>query len=169
MNPGSILVRVVLAYVFVQLLLRLSGKRTIAEATPFDFVLAVILGDLFDDLFWAEVPASQFVVATGALVFTHVLASTGSALSEAFETITEGPRRLLMRNGKPIRKTMRREHLNDHTVEMLLAQQAGLSEERWPEVKDAIIEQSGDPSVVLHEWARPATEEDRERLRAAKT
>ena len=75
MDPLRIVVRVVFAYLFVLALVRASGKRAVKQGDSPSFVLAVIVGDLFDDLFWAEVPASQFVVATGVLVLMHVLAS----------------------------------------------------------------------------------------------
>lgn len=75
MDPLRLIVRVVFAYVFAQALIRASGKRTVKQGDPQSFVLAVILGDLFDDLFWAEVPAAQFVIASGTLVLMHVMAT----------------------------------------------------------------------------------------------
>jgi uncharacterized membrane protein YcaP (DUF421 family) len=74
-DPLRIVVRVVFMWVVMQLLVRLSGKKTVNQGTPFDFALAVILGDLMDDLMWAEVAASQFVVATGVLMLVHSILS----------------------------------------------------------------------------------------------
>jgi uncharacterized membrane protein YcaP (DUF421 family) len=73
MDPLRIALRVVLAYVVLLLLVRVSGKRTARQGSPFDFAVALILGDLFDDAIWAEVAASQFIVACGVLVSVHVL------------------------------------------------------------------------------------------------
>lgn len=81
MNPGSIAIRAAVAYAFTLLAVRLSGKRSIMQATPTDMVLALIIGDLFDDLFWAEVSAAQFVVAVGTLVTMRVLASAATLLT----------------------------------------------------------------------------------------
>jgi uncharacterized membrane protein YcaP (DUF421 family) len=75
MDPLRLVARVVFAYAFAFALMRVSGKRAVKQGDAPSFVLAVILGDMFDDLFWAEVPASQFVVATGTLVLMHVTAS----------------------------------------------------------------------------------------------
>ena len=36
--------------------------------------MLIVIGDMFDDLLWAEVPAAQFVVGLGALVLAHVTA-----------------------------------------------------------------------------------------------
>ena len=75
MDPWRLVVRVLFAYFFALALVRASGKRAVKQGDPQSFVLAVIVGDMFDDLFWAEVSAAQFVVATGTLVLLHVMAS----------------------------------------------------------------------------------------------
>lgn len=61
------------AYLFLLVLLRLVGKRSIRSGSPFDFVLALTIGDLIDDAVWAEVPVAQFVVAATTLVLTKAL------------------------------------------------------------------------------------------------
>lgn len=73
MDLARIVVRVLFAWVFVQALVRLSGKRTVKQADILSFVVAVILGDMFDDLFWAEVGGAEFVAGTATLMVTHVL------------------------------------------------------------------------------------------------
>jgi uncharacterized membrane protein YcaP (DUF421 family) len=71
MDPLRIVVRVVFAYVVLLVLVRASGKRLLRHASPFDFTLSLILGDMVDDLLWADVGASMFVVGTGVLVSVH--------------------------------------------------------------------------------------------------
>ncbi len=164
MEIYKILLRVVFGYIFILILLRLSGKRGVARATSFDFVLALILGDLFDDLFWAEVPASQFVVAAGTLVFLQVLIAVGNRMSESFSRIVGFREEVFMRDGRLIRTAMRREQINERDAEMLLRQPAGIARERWTEVKIARIEHNGRPSVLKHEWANDAQKKDRDIL-----
>ena len=71
MDPLRIAVRAVFAYVMLLALVRISGKRTLKHGTAFDFTIALVLGDMIDDLLWAEVSAAKFVTATGVLVFVH--------------------------------------------------------------------------------------------------
>ena len=73
MDPIRILVRVVFAYVMLLALVRVSGKRTVRQGSPFDFAVALILGDMVDDAIWAEVALSQFAVASGTLMMIHLL------------------------------------------------------------------------------------------------
>jgi uncharacterized membrane protein YcaP (DUF421 family) len=77
MDPLRIAVRAAFAFLVLLLLVRVSGKRTVKQGSPFDFTVALILGDMFDDAVWAEVAMSQFVVACGVLVSVHVLIDYG--------------------------------------------------------------------------------------------
>jgi uncharacterized membrane protein YcaP (DUF421 family) len=61
-------VRALFVFAFLLVMLRLAGKRTIRQASPFDFVFALILGDLIDNAVWAEVPISEFVTAAATLI-----------------------------------------------------------------------------------------------------
>ena len=71
MDPLRILARVLFAYMVLLVLVRVSGKHLVKHASPFDFTLSLILGDMVDDMLWADVTASVFVVGAGVLMFTH--------------------------------------------------------------------------------------------------
>ena len=73
MDPLRIAVRVVVAYALLLALARLSGLRTVKHVSAFDFTIALIVGDMVDDLLWAEVAAAQFVVGAGVLFTVHVV------------------------------------------------------------------------------------------------
>ena len=72
MDPLRIAIRAAFAFLVLLALVRCSGKRTVKQGSPFDFTVALILGDMVDDLVFAEVAASQFAVACGTLVMVHV-------------------------------------------------------------------------------------------------
>jgi uncharacterized membrane protein YcaP (DUF421 family) len=73
MDPVRIVVRVLFVYVVALALIRVSGKRAVKQGDLTSFVVAIILGDMFDDAFWAEVPMSEFVVGAGTLLLMHSL------------------------------------------------------------------------------------------------
>jgi uncharacterized membrane protein YcaP (DUF421 family) len=73
MDPLRIACRAAFAFVFLSAMVRISGKRTIKHGTAFDFVLALIVGDMVDDLVWAEVSASAFITAVGMLFVSSIL------------------------------------------------------------------------------------------------
>lgn len=72
MDLLGLAIRAAATFVFLLVLLRLAGKRTIGQVSPFDFVIALVLGDLVDDAVLAEVPMAQFVTAAGVLVAASV-------------------------------------------------------------------------------------------------
>lgn len=73
MDPLRIAVRVVFIYVFLLVLVRIAGKRSVRHASPFDFTISLIIGDMLDDALWAEVGASVFAVGVGVLMMAHLL------------------------------------------------------------------------------------------------
>ena len=51
----GIILRVSVMYLYALALLRISGKQSVDHLTALDFLITLIIGDLFDDIFWAEV------------------------------------------------------------------------------------------------------------------
>jgi uncharacterized membrane protein YcaP (DUF421 family) len=72
MDVLGIAIRCLIAYLFLLGMLRLAGKRTIQEGTPFDLILAMILGDLVDDPILGDVPVAQFLTAAATLVLAEL-------------------------------------------------------------------------------------------------
>src|SRR5688500_16506665 len=58
--------------VYLLMVVRLAGKRTIGEGTSLDFIVALIIGDMPDDIIWGEVPLAQGLVAIGSVVCLHL-------------------------------------------------------------------------------------------------
>ena len=75
MDPLRLVVRTAFAFAFIFVLLRISGERTVKQGDTTSFVVALVIGDMFDDLIWAEIAALQFVISVGTLVFLHLLVS----------------------------------------------------------------------------------------------
>ena len=71
MDPLRIAARALLGYLFLLVLVRVSGKRTVRQGSMLDFTVALIVGDMVDDLLWAEVNAALFVVGAGMLFLVH--------------------------------------------------------------------------------------------------
>jgi uncharacterized membrane protein YcaP (DUF421 family) len=74
MDLWRIILRALFAYVFALTVMRIAGKRTVSHGDTSSFVVVVVIGDMFDDLLWAEVAAAQFVVGVGTLVLVHLSA-----------------------------------------------------------------------------------------------
>jgi uncharacterized membrane protein YcaP (DUF421 family) len=156
--------RALFVYVVILILLRVSGKRAVSQGTTFDFVLALVLGDLFDDVIWAEVSAAQFVVASGALFLTHLAVSMGCYASDAFSRVVAGEARMFLRAGGLLQPALREEQMNEREAEMLLRHKGGLERRRWVEVESAWVELDGRPGILKRGWAQAPQKPDAARL-----
>jgi uncharacterized membrane protein YcaP (DUF421 family) len=76
MDPLRIVARVAVAFVVLLLFVRLSGKRTVRQGNAFDFTVSLIIGDMIDDMLWAEVNVAEFIVGAGVLWTLHTLIAT---------------------------------------------------------------------------------------------
>jgi uncharacterized membrane protein YcaP (DUF421 family) len=79
MDPARIVVRTLIAYAIALALTRLSGHQTVKQADATTFVVALIIGDMFDDFIWAEVAAAQFIVGVGTLFILQVWLKANTA------------------------------------------------------------------------------------------
>ena len=90
----AILLRLVFLYLFFLLLSRLSGKRfigqgkvsgkdLIVQGAPVDFVVALVVSDLLDDVILAGVPVAQGVVAIGSVMLLHALLAFAAYRNES--------------------------------------------------------------------------------------
>jgi uncharacterized membrane protein YcaP (DUF421 family) len=75
MDLPRLVIRVLFAYLVALVFVRIAGHREIKHVDVHSFIVALIMGDLFDDLFWLEVSAAQFLVALGSLFVLHMAAS----------------------------------------------------------------------------------------------
>jgi uncharacterized membrane protein YcaP (DUF421 family) len=86
MDPLGIAARVLVSYTVLLGLVRASGKRSVRHGTPFDFVIALIVGDMVDDAIWAEVELSRFLVGVVTLFATHWVVEYASYRASASVT-----------------------------------------------------------------------------------
>jgi uncharacterized membrane protein YcaP (DUF421 family) len=165
MQLHAIALRALFAFFFLLIMVRLSGKRTVYQGTPMDFVVALIMGDMIDDLLWAEVSASQFTVGVGMLFIVHVATSMGVFANPALARLIEGVPIAVLHNATLDEAGMRRERINDLEVMEQLRQH---SIEDVRQVQSATAEISGQVSVLQHEWAREAQCQDLEKIKELK-
>ena len=142
----DLVIRAVVAFVFVLLLTRIIGRRELSSMEPFDLILLVVLGDLLQQ----GVTQSDYSL-TGALVVVSVfgLLTVGvSYLSfrvPKLRPVLEGEPIVLVQDGKPIEANLHRERLTLEEVaaEARLQKIDSLEKVRW-----AILETNGAISFI---------------------
>jgi uncharacterized membrane protein YcaP (DUF421 family) len=136
---------------------RLLGKRTIGNFSAFDLIVALMLGEVVDEIIYGDV---RFIQGTVAIVTLSALAAADSWASYRsgwFQALVEGTPTVIVRDGDFVREGMKRERLNDRDVLAMLR----LHDVRdVREVQLATLETDGELSVLLHEWAESPQKAD---------
>ena len=161
MDLGRIAVRALVAYVYLLFVTRASGKRVVHQATPIDFMVALIVGDLVDDVVWAEVSVAKFAVAAGTIVLLDVLVTIGSHRSERFLRLVNGVPRIVLRDGVEDRRALRREQMNEADLAHL-TRQKGVDDRSG--IRLAVLERDSHLAIMPAPHAEPARKIDAEHL-----
>lgn len=147
--------RTIILYLLLLVGIRLTGKRQIGQLEPIELVLMMLLSDL------ASVPMQDFGIPllNGALPIITLLALTTlmsyiSMRCIRFRSLVCGEPALIIREGKIVESAMRHNRLTlDELLEELRIQ--GVAD--LTTVKYAILETSGQISVLLRADQQPAT------------
>lgn len=144
-------------YLFLLLIVRVLGKREIGSTSAFDLVVALILGEVVDEIIYGDVTILQGVVAIVVVAVWHLLNSWASFKSEFIDRLTGAPPTVLVRNGEIQRKHLAQERLNE---DELFSELRMMGVDDPKEVKQATLEPNGKISVILEDWAKPVQYQD---------
>ena len=147
--------RAAAVYVFMLIVIRALGKRTVGNFSAFDLLVALMLGEMVDEIIYGDV---RFIQGAVAIVAIGALAYTDAWLSYAgLDTVLEGKPTVVVRDGEYDRRGMRSERMNEHDV------LAHLREEGIHDMRDvhlAVVENDGTVSVLKQSWAEAAQKAD---------
>lgn len=124
----GIAVRASIMYIYVIALLRLSGKRMIRSVSAMDIAATFIFGDMFDDIFWGEVPLSQGVVGITTVMALHFLVSFLVYRWQVISRIVSGSERILIDSSRFDERGLAAERLPRDEVVSILRQVGGVEE-----------------------------------------
>jgi uncharacterized membrane protein YcaP (DUF421 family) len=152
LDPIGVALRVTLMYFYALFLVRLSGKQSIRHLTTMDFVVITIVGDLFDDVFWKEVPVLSGLAAFAAVVLVHILVSYVASRNKTVLRLVSPAPALIIQNGRLVIENLRRERLRREAVlfEMRLGKEDDLQS-----VREARLEPNGQCSFLNTEDSKP--------------
>jgi uncharacterized membrane protein YcaP (DUF421 family) len=153
----GVALRILVMYLFALALLRVSGKRTIGDLSPMDFIITMAVGDMFDDVIWAEVPLAQGIVGFTVFILCHFLVNLGGWASQPFLRVVSGEARRLLHQGQVDRRALAAERMHPETFAQELRQ---LGEDDPQEVELACLETSGAVSLLKLKPARPLQRRD---------
>lgn len=143
----EIFLRALAVYLFLLVIFRLTGKRTLSEISTFDFILLLILSEAIQN---ALVDDDKSVLGGMAVILTFVLLDLGlSIIKRRFgiiEKITEGVPVVLVDHGKILEEHLKKTHVTKSDILQTARMTQGL--ERMNQIKYAVLEISGGISII---------------------
>lgn len=135
-----------LTYLGIILILRISGKRTLASMNAFDFIVTVAMGSAFGRVLTAgSVSVAEALTAFLLLVILQYTITWIEIRSKFFHNFVTSQPSLLYFNGNFIEKNMRRERINrDNLLGAVRKKKFG----DLNEVEAIIMETDGSISII---------------------
>ncbi|HNP82917.1 MAG TPA: DUF421 domain-containing protein [Nitrospira sp.] len=141
------IVRGLAVYLFLLILFRIAGRRTLGSITNFDFVLLLIISEATQN----AMIGNDYSVTNGFLVIL-TLVGLDIALSylkqrfPAMERYLDGLPLILVDQGRPLKELMHRARVDERDILAAAREKHGL--ERMDQIKYAILETNGMISIV---------------------
>jgi len=142
----DIVFRSIVLFLFVYLVMRVSGRRELSSLTAIDLVLVIVVGDLVQQgITQNDASITGAMIAVATIAGMQVFASWISFRSRRARRVLEGDPIVVVQNGNVIEHNLRRERMteDDFAEEMRLQQIASFDEVQW-----AIVENNGQISFV---------------------
>jgi uncharacterized membrane protein YcaP (DUF421 family) len=134
-------------YVFLLLIFRISGKRSLGQVTSFDFVLLLIITETTQQaLLGDDYSVTNAFVLIVALVGLDIGLSLLKQRSPKLDRLLEGMPLVIVENGRPMKAYMDKARVDEEDSLSAARQLQGL--ERMEQMKYEVLERNGDITIV---------------------
>lgn len=148
----------VLAITLLLLATKLLTKRSLSNLTYFDYVAGALLGTVSGNLaFNLKISISNFILSIASTTFILVLFSYFSFKYKSIRKILAGEPTLLIKNGKILENTLQKLNYSFNYLMQQLRQENVFD---LSKVEFAILEPSGELSILLKSQFNPLTPQD---------
>jgi len=150
--------RTIFLYILVIVAMRIMGKRQIGELQPSELVVTIMISELASiPMGETGIPLINGIVPIITLIIAEITLSFFTLKSETARRIITGRPSILINNGKIVEKELEKARFN---IDDLLEE---LRIKNYPNITDvefAILETSGQLSIIPKAQKRPVTPED---------
>ena len=150
--------RALILYILVVIVMRIMGKRQIGQLQPFEFVITIMIAELAAiPMQNTGVPLINGIIPILTLLIAQLTFSFVTLKSERLRGIICGKPSVLIHSGKIVEKELQRQNYN---LNDLIEQLRSKSYPNVSDVEFAILETSGQISVIPKAQKRPIVPED---------
>jgi|SRR5579884_1438332 len=142
----DIVIRGTVAFFFIFLLTRITGRRNLSALEPFDLILIVMLGDLVQQgVTQSDYSVTGLLLAAGTVGILSVVVAWASYHFRRLRPALDGEPIVVIQDGKLIEQNLRRQRITHEELaaQARLQQIASLKDVDW-----GIIEKGGQISFI---------------------
>jgi uncharacterized membrane protein YcaP (DUF421 family) len=141
------IIRAAVVYLVLLVVFRISGKRSLAQITTFDFILLLIIAEAIQQAMLAQ---DNSMTNSLLLVLTLFGIDIGLSLmkqkSPMLEKLIDDVPLVLVEDGRPIKERLEKARVDEGDILSSARELQGL--ERMDQIKYAVLERSGGISVI---------------------
>ena len=141
--------RACVVFLIALVLVRISGRRSFGQHSPFDACTTVLVGAILSRAVVGATPFWSTIAAASAIVLMHRLAGQASVRWPRFEALISGHELHLVRNGVADARQMRRALITKNDLEEAVRKKMGSSD--FSSIEGAVLERNGDITVIDRE------------------
>jgi uncharacterized membrane protein YcaP (DUF421 family) len=142
----ELIVRGAIVYVFLIVMLRVTGKRQVGQLAPFDLVLLLVLSNAVQNsMNGGDNSLIGGLLSAATLVMLNYFVGWLTQRSRKMEALIEGRPQVLVHDGKLFEDVMENAKLTHHELNSALRHSGCLTIE---EVRLAVLENNGGISVI---------------------
>jgi uncharacterized membrane protein YcaP (DUF421 family) len=142
----ELIIRGVVVYIFLIVMLRVTGKRQVGQLAPFDLVLLLVLSNAVQNsMNGGDNSLVGGMLSAATLVMLNYAVGCLTQRSRVLEALIEGRPQVLVHNGKLHEDVMLSAKLTHHELNSALRHSGCVSVE---DVRFAVLENNGDITVV---------------------
>lgn len=154
----TIFFRSIIIYVIVLIVMRLMGKREIGQMQPFELAISIMIADLASiPMADIGIPISSGIIPIFGLLLMHLIISILNIKSSRLREVICGKPSILIYQGRIDEQKLKKERLTLNELEEKLRSNNIMN---LGDVEYAILETSGDISVIPKPNKRTTTPED---------
>jgi uncharacterized membrane protein YcaP (DUF421 family) len=140
-------VRAAVIYFALLIIFRVSGKRSLAQITTFDFVLLLIIGEATQQaLLGEDYSVTNALIVIVTLVAIDIALSFVMRSAPAMGRVIEGAPLVIVDDGVPLNDRMKHARVDVDDVLTAARHLHGL--ERLDQIRRAVLERSGGISII---------------------
>ncbi|MCD6027974.1 MAG: hypothetical protein K0S78_148 [Thermomicrobiales bacterium] len=140
-------IRAVAIYGILLIIFRVSGKRSLAQITTFDFVLLLIISEATQQaLLGDDFSLINAFVVIITLIGLDIALSLLKQRSPTFELLIDDTPLIIVEDGRPLKERMDKARIDESDILASARELQGL--ERMDQIKYAVLERSGGVSII---------------------